>query len=59
MFVIFTKLFPSAESAVFPTSVVLNLNDSELKTPLLTLKSALSAGTLFLLNCHKIPDVSE
>ena len=52
IFFVFIKLFPLRE----PTSASLNLNDSELKTPLLTLKSALSAGTV---NCHKITDVSE
>ena len=41
--------------AVFPTRAVLYLNDWELSI----VKSALLAGTSSLLNCHKIPDVSE
>ena len=53
--VFFKKLFPSAASAVFPTRVALYLNDSELSV----LKSALLAGTSSLLNCHKLPDISE
>ena len=31
----------------------------ELKTPLLTFKSILLAGGSSLLNCHKLPDVSD
>ena len=54
----FTKLFPSA-AFVFRTRATLYLDDSELKTLLLKLKSASLAGTSSLLNCHKLLDVSE
>ena len=57
--VFFTKLFPAAAFAVFATRVALYLNDSELKTPLVTSKSASLAGDSSLLNCQKHLDVSE
>ena len=57
--VFFTKLFPATAFAVFATRVALYLNDSELKTPLVTSKSALLAGDSSLLNCQKHLDVSE
>ena len=52
---LFTKLFPSAASAVFPTRATLYLNVLEL----LAVKSALLAATSSLLNCHKPHYVSE
>ena len=55
IFVFFTKLFPLLTSAVFPSRAALYLNDWEL----LIVKSSLIAGTSSLLNCHKLPDVSE
>ena len=59
-FILFTKLFSPAASAVFPTRAALYLNDLELKTLLLpTVKSALLAGGSSVLKCHKHPGVSE
>ena len=52
---LFTKLFPSAASAVFPTRATLYLNVLEL----LAVKSALLAATSSLLNCYKPLYVSE
>ena len=47
-------------SFVFPTEVVLYLNDWELKISLLSMsKSALLSGTSSLLNCYQLHDVSE
>ena len=50
-----TEHFPSLSFAVFPTGGALYLKDSELSI----VKSALLTGTLSLLKCHKLPDVSE
>ena len=56
VFVFFTELFVLLTAfAVFPTRAALYLNNLELSI----LKSALLAGTSSLLNCHKLPDVSE
>ena len=52
----FTELFLLLTApAVFPKRAAFYLNDWEL----LIVKAALSAGTSSLLNCHKLPDVSE
>ena len=53
--VFFTRLLLLAVSAVVPTITVFYLNDLEL----LVVKSALLAGTSSLLNCRKLPNVSE
>ena len=50
----FTKLLLLAAFTVFPTRA-LYLNDLELSV----LKSALLTGILSLLNCNKLPGVSE
>ena len=52
---LFTKLFPSAASAVFPTRAALYSNVLEL----LAVKSALLAATSSLLNCYKPLYISE
>ena len=52
----FTELFVLlTASAVFSTRAALYLNDWELSA----VKSALLFGTSCLLNCHKLPDVTE
>ena len=56
IFVSFTELFVLATAfAVSRKRAALYLNDRELSI----VKSALPAGTSSLLNCHKLPDVSE
>ena len=45
--------------AVYSTRAALYLNNSELKTPLLTFKTTLLTGGSSLSNCHKLPNVSE
>ena len=56
----FTVLFVLLTAfAVFPTRATSYLNDSELKTPLLTFKSTLLARGSSLLNYHELPDASE
>ena len=53
---IFIELFALLPaSTVFPARAALYLNDWELSVA----KSALSFGTSSLLNCHRLPDVSE
>ena len=55
-FVFFTELFVLLTlSAVYPARAALYLNDLELSI----LKLALLAGPSSLLNCHKLPHVSE
>ena len=55
IFVFFKKLFPPSASDVFPARAALYVNYWELSI----LKLSLLTGTLRLLNCHKLPDISE